>query len=101
VDSEVVVERDDEEDAVRWSNEAEVTRANAGRDVGGVGGVEDTEGIVAAIMGKGQARRVGGGVGGRGSGRVGGRRRENLSMEEPCGGVRVRERGDVVVVRTM
>lgn len=45
VDSLVVVERDEDVEALRCRNEAEVTRANAGSEVGGVGGV-----VVAADM---------------------------------------------------
>lgn len=39
VDSLVVVDLDEEVDALRCKIEAEVTRANAGSEVGGVGGV--------------------------------------------------------------
>lgn len=45
VDSLVVVERDEEVEAFRCRIDAEVTRANAGSEVGGVGGV-----VVAADM---------------------------------------------------
>jgi hypothetical protein len=45
VDSLVVVDRDEEVEAFRCRIEAEVTRANAGSEVGGVGGV-----VVAADM---------------------------------------------------
>lgn len=52
-DSEVVVEMDDDVEALRWRSEAEVTRANAGKPEGGVGGVPAGEAAVAAIVDEG------------------------------------------------
>lgn len=56
-DSDVVVEIEDDVDALRCRSEAEVTRAKAGNPDGGVGGVPAGEAAVAAIV-----------VGGRGVG---------------------------------